>query len=82
MRQIGSYEAKTHLPEILDRVAAGEKIVITKRGKPVALLVPIESDEKSVSVVIEDMLRIRDKQGPKLGRNLTIRKLIDEGRRY
>jgi len=35
------YEAKTHLSRLLDRVAAGEEIVIARAGKPVALLVPM-----------------------------------------
>jgi prevent-host-death family protein len=34
------HEAKTHLSRLLDRVAAGEEIVIAKAGKPVARLVP------------------------------------------
>ena len=40
MRQVGAYEAKTHLPRLLDEVAAGATITITKHGVPVALLVP------------------------------------------
>ena len=39
--QVGAYEAKTHLPALLKRVARGEQITITKHGKPVARLVPI-----------------------------------------
>lgn len=35
-------EAKTHLSDILDRVSEGEHIVFTRRGKPIAQLVPIE----------------------------------------
>jgi prevent-host-death family protein len=35
-----AFDAKTHLAALLDRVAAGEEIVITKRGRPVARLVP------------------------------------------
>jgi prevent-host-death family protein len=34
------HEAKTHLSKLLERVAAGEEIVIGKAGKPVARLVP------------------------------------------
>ena len=41
MTEFGSFEAKTHLPQLLDRVAKGEKIVITRCGKPVAMLVPL-----------------------------------------
>lgn len=40
MGQINVHEAKTHLSRLLDRVAAGEEIVIARAGKPVARLVP------------------------------------------
>ena len=36
------YDAKTNLSELVERVAAGEEIVIAKRGKPRALLVPLQ----------------------------------------
>jgi len=41
MTMVNVHEARTHLSRILDRVAAGEEIVIAKAGKPVARLVPI-----------------------------------------
>ena len=41
--QIGAFEAKTHLSQLLDRVAQGERIAITRRGRPVAQLVPYEA---------------------------------------
>jgi prevent-host-death family protein len=40
VRRIGAYEAKTHLPRLLDEVASGESITITKHGVPVAVLTP------------------------------------------
>ena len=40
LEEIGSYDAKTRLPEILRRVEAGEAFTITNRGKPIADLVP------------------------------------------
>ena len=43
LEEIGSYDAKTKLPEILRRVEAGERFTITNRGKPVADLVPSRS---------------------------------------
>ena len=46
MDQIGAYEAKTHLPRLLDRVAQGESLTITRHGKPVARLVPVADDRK------------------------------------
>jgi prevent-host-death family protein len=40
MDGIGAFDAKTHLSELLDRVEKGEELVITRRGRPVARLVP------------------------------------------
>jgi len=45
MAEVGVHEAKTHLSRLLRRVAAGERIVITRGGRPAALLVPIERIE-------------------------------------
>jgi prevent-host-death family protein len=44
MTKVNLYEAKTNLSELVDRVAAGEEIVIAKAGKPRARLVPIEGN--------------------------------------
>ena len=40
------HEAKTHLSKLLERVALGEEVIIAKAGKPVAKLVPLESQPK------------------------------------
>jgi prevent-host-death family protein len=81
MKSVGTYEAKTHLPSLLSRVEKGESITITKRGKPVAKLVPSDAaDQKDVKQLVEEMLNHRDQQGPVLGDDLTIRNLIEEGR--
>lgn len=45
--EIGSYDAKTKLPEILRRVEAGETFTITKRGKPVADLIPSRASNRA-----------------------------------
>jgi prevent-host-death family protein len=42
MKPVNIHEAKTHLSRLLDRVAAGEEILIAKAGRPVARLVPVE----------------------------------------
>jgi prevent-host-death family protein len=39
--EINVHEAKTHFSELLRRVAAGEEIIISKAGRPVAKLVPL-----------------------------------------
>ena len=51
MREIGAYEAKTHLPRLLDEVEAGQSITITKHGRPVAQLVPITPESKPASLL-------------------------------
>lgn len=40
MDEVGAFEAKTHLPKLLDRVERGESVTITRHGRPVAQLVP------------------------------------------
>lgn len=41
---IGAFDAKTHLSQLLDRVEHGDRFEITRRGRPVARLVPCEPD--------------------------------------
>jgi prevent-host-death family protein len=82
MDSVGSFEAKTHLPKLLDRVARGERITITKHGKPVAMLVPAEPcPEQDVTQTVKEMLAYRDRQKRTLGPGETLRGLIEEGRR-
>lgn len=40
---VGAFEAKTHFSELLERAEAGEEITITRRGKPVARMIPIRA---------------------------------------
>jgi len=80
MKTVGAYEAKTHLSHLLEEVAAGETITITKHGVPVARLVPAEADRtRTVDELIAEMKEFR--RAHKLG-DITIRELIEEGRRY
>jgi prevent-host-death family protein len=46
MAMVNTHEAKTHLSKLLERVAAGEEIVIGRAGKPVAKLIPYEEPRK------------------------------------
>ena len=79
MKSVGAYEAKTHLPELLERVAKGEKITITKHGVPVATLQPADAAKKiPMREIIDQMQRFRSQH--RLG-ELTIRDMIEEGRR-
>jgi prevent-host-death family protein len=82
MKTVGSYEAKTHLPRLLERVERGETITITRHGKAVARLVPAKATTPRPDVVeaIEALRAFQEKEGPKLG-GLSVRALIAEGRR-
>jgi len=79
-RKVGSYQAKTHLPRLLKRVAQGERITITKHGVPVAELIPVEQDPKLTrKAAVEAMKAFR--KGRRLD-GISIRELIEEGRKY
>jgi prevent-host-death family protein len=81
MESVGAYEAKTHLPQLLDRVARGEEIQITRNGRPIARLVPEPAKQATdIRAVIAQIREFR--KGRKLGDDITIRELIDEGRRF
>ncbi len=57
--QIGAFEAKTHLSALLDRVERGERITITRRGKPVAEIAP-PAGAPDMSRHRESVERLRD----------------------
>jgi len=62
METIGAYEAKTHLPKLLERVLKGERITITKHGVPVAVLQPPDPAKKAdTKSVIFEIRKLRDK---------------------
>ena len=83
MTTMGFYEARTHLSELLDQVAKGKKVLITRRGKPAALISPPpKRDQREVHQVVQEMLACRDREGPTLGGKGTLRELINEGRRF
>jgi prevent-host-death family protein len=80
MSEIGAYEAKTHLPELLKRVERGERFVITRHGRAVAELRPVGGAPRGhVAAIVRRMKRFQ--AGHSLG-GASSRELIDEGRRY
>ena len=81
MTSIGFYEARTHFSQLLDQVARGKKVLITRHGKPAAVLGPPPAEDTGdVRQVIAAMKALR--RGNVLGEGLSIRDLIEEGRRY
>lgn len=82
MTTVGFYEARTHLSELLDQVARGKTVLITRRGKPAALLSPPPKEEpRDVKQIIEEFKAYSKRQGRTLG-GITPRELIEEGRRF
>lgn len=57
MRKVGTSEARTHLSALLDEVARGETIIITRRGRPVAWLRPPEAPRPETPVAAARTLR-------------------------
>lgn len=80
MKTVGAFEAKTHLTELLQRAAKGETISITRRGIPVAKLTPPDGGKEADARSLADSIR-QFRKGATLGK-ITIKELIDEGRRY
>jgi prevent-host-death family protein len=79
MITVGAFEAKTHLSSLLDRVAEGEEVLITKHEKPVARLVSAaQSDRERVNEAFEKLKLLRKRTT--LG-GLSWPMLRDEGRR-
>jgi prevent-host-death family protein len=78
---IGVFKAKTHLSSLLDRVAKGEKITITRHGMPVAILAPVgEIGQKlSHADIVEGMRILRGRVKP--GR-MSVREMVQQGRRF
>ncbi len=80
MATVSAYEAKTHLPRLLRAAERGETVIITRHGKPVAQLGPVEDQHgEDVAEVIERMKRARA-----LRPRVTVEEILsarDEGRK-
>lgn len=81
MKTVGAFEAKTHLSQLLDQVANGESITITRHGEPVAHLVPARParDAQSLEALVEEIKRTR--KGRSLG-GIKIKDLVHQGHKY
>lgn len=76
--EIGTYEAKTRFSELLEKVAKGERIVITKHGHPVALISPFGEKTNTCAEAIKEIKRLGKEINLK---GVSIKELIEEGRR-
>lgn len=82
---VGAYEAKTHLPRLLERVARGETITITKRGVPVAILAPPRREQRmSPREAADGLIALRERlkaRGVSFSREEILR-MRHEGHKY
>jgi prevent-host-death family protein len=79
-KRVGVFEAKTHFSALVEDAIAGRTTVITKRGEPVAQLVPTDEARRKRGKLAAERLRAM-RGALKLAPGETIRDLIDEGRR-
>ena len=76
---VGAVEAKSRFPDLIDRVCRGAEIIITKHGKPVARMVPIEQHSgREKKRAVAELRSVRDRYVLK---GVTSRALISEGRK-
>ena len=81
METVGAYQAKTHLPRLLERVRRGESVTITKHGRPIARLVPVAADDEDRARQAAN--RIRRRRQRRRGAPLAeLMETIHEGHRH
>jgi len=81
-QQIGAFEAKTHFSQIIDRVEKGADYIVTRRGKPVAKIIPIEQKlEMSWEEILVKFKELRKNYRGEPG-SFNIREAIEDGRKY
>lgn len=78
MTTIGSYDAKTNLPRLLDEVEAGASYTITKHGRPVARLVGMGRDFGGRDGLLAEFAKFSE--GKTLG--TPAHELIEQGRKW
>ena len=80
-QQVGAFEAKTHFSRILEQAEQGEDFIITKRGKPVAKIIPFKQEpEMSFKEAVEQLTEMRKLYRGKPG-SFNIREAIEDGRK-
>jgi prevent-host-death family protein len=81
MKTVGLFEAKQKLSELVERASGGERIGITRRGKLAAVIVPAQPATKQVNIaqIFAEIEEIRKRAKPLKG--ITVKDLIEEGRR-
>lgn len=81
MRSVGLFQAKNGLSKLVERASKGGECMITRRGEPVAMLVPASRrSRRSAREVVEHIRQTR--KGARLPQGFNLRRLVEEGRRF
>ncbi len=78
--EIGAYDAKTRLPELLRQVKSGKRFTITNRGKAIAELVPSQAARAPDAGAAIDRFHAFMRENPLKAGTADVRELIEEGR--
>lgn len=83
MMTVGAQEARIRFAELLDLVAQGETVLIMRRGQPIARLTPfpLEDTAADIASVIKTMESFQKTNGPVLGKGVSVRQFLEEGRK-
>jgi prevent-host-death family protein len=79
-QQIGAFEAKTHFSQIIDKVEHGADFIVTKRGKPVAKIIPFQKEQEMTRQEAFEKLKEMRKLYRGKPSSFNIREAIEEGR--
>ena len=81
MRRVGLFQAKNELSALVERASKGEEIMITRRGQEAAILVPaLRASRRVPREVVEHIRQAR--KGTRLPAGYTLKRLVEEGRRF
>lgn len=75
--EVGAFEAKTRFSELLETVHGGREVLVTRRGEPMARIVPIRDRKEDMAVLLEEFARIRASARP----GPSVRELREDGRK-
>ncbi len=77
--EVGAFEAKNRLSELLRAAEAGQSIVITRRGRPVARLISVVEDQSEDLVELKTAFQALRSE---IDGSVDVRDLVEEGRRW
>lgn len=79
--RMGAFEVKTHLSQILKDVQKGDEILITKRGEPIAKIVPCEPTPSEIGQLLAEFSNWCEHEAITWGKGMSIEEAKHEGRK-